>query len=892
MSWFSRVLNVGRGRRLNTQLDDEFRFHIASRAEELMRQGMTADEAQEQAKRLFGNALMLRDSSRDAKMSTRLESIVRDIRFGLRLFRKYPSVTAAAILSLSLTIGACTGAFSLINALILRPLPVDDPQSLVYAVYRSPGDPEDSASFNYPVFERMRAAGGAQIQLFGMSFSTRRDAVFDDAVGQSEKIDAQWISGDAFGILGVRSALGRLLAASDDRTPGQHPVAVISYDFWQRRFGGSAAVLGRWVTVREKALQIIGVAEQGFTGVEPGTMTDLWAPTMMWADDAISNPGWSWFRVWGRLRPDVRIEQAQARLQPVFASFRRDYATRLPADAPSSQIEQYVNTPVRLLSAANGPSGVRKNFGRALWILGAVAALVLLIAAANVASLLLARASTREREFALRIAIGAGRWRLMQQILIESAMLTLVSMALGALMGQVAGRQVVQLLSPSNAMIRLDVSLDWRVLAFLGCVGGVVTLVFGLAPALRGSAVRPYDALKAGGGKYSARLGVFQPFVAAQVVFGFIVLFLGGLLLTSFARLVRADLGFDTNQLIIARVESPELRESGPKALVYWKQLLDRLGETSGVQSVSLSGWALFEGSTSSRSVRFPGRSPEAFEPYYLPVSPGFFKTMRIELLEGRDLEWRDVRSGGDSAVVVNERFARRYFPGESAVGRKFSYVNGNNPPISQEIVGLVRDAKYASVRDAAPPTVYLPQWPSGWAELQLRTPLEPSALATRLRETLPQVHSTLRLADLTMQATLVDNVLVKERLLALLSAFFVVVSLVLVCVGLYGVLNYNVVQRTREIAIRLALGSRRSTVIGLVLSQLALVIGIGAMLGVAGGVASSRLIKAVLYDVEPSDASSLAFPLILLLGICAAASLLPALRAVRIDPTAALRSE
>jgi hypothetical protein len=400
MSWLSRVLNVGRGRRVNAQLDDEFRFHIASRAEELMRQGMTADKAQEQAKRLFGNALVLRDSSRDIKMSARLESIVRDVRFGLRLFRKYPSVAAAAILSLSLTIGACTGAFSLINALILRPLPVADPQSLVYAVYRPPGDAEDSASFNYPLFERMRAASGAQIQLFDMSYSMRRDAVFDDAAGQSERIYAQWISGDAFTILGVRSALGRLLAASDDRTPSQHPVAVISYDFWQRRFGGNPAVLGRWVTVREKALQIIGVTEPG----------------------------------------------------------------------------------------------------------------------------------------------------------------------------------------------------------------------------------------------------------------------------------------------------------------------------------------------------------------------------LRVELLDGRDLDWRDVRSGGDSAVVVNESFARRCFPGESAVGRKFCYVSGNNPPISQEIVGVVRDAKYASVRDAAPPTVYVPQWPAGWAELQLRTPVEPSVLASRLRETLPQVHSTLRLTDLTQQATLVDNVLVKER--------------------------------------------------------------------------------------------------------------------------------
>jgi predicted permease len=891
MPWLSRLVNLVRAQRLNDDLDDERQFHLTARTEDLVRQGMSPEDAHAQARRQFGNALSLRDSSRDIRIWPRLESILLDVRFGLRLFRKNPTVTAAAVLSLSFGIGACAAAFSLINALMLRPLPVADPQRLVYAVYRSSTDTEDLASFNYPLFVRMRDASRTQIQLFGMSYTTRRDAVFDDAGGQSERVYAQWISGDALSILGVKPVLGRLFTASDDVTPGQHPVAVISHDFWQRRFGGNPAVLGRWLTVREKQLQIVGVTEVGFTGVEPGVMTDVWAPNMMWSDEALSSPAWSWFRVWGRLQPGVRAEQAQAQLQTTFTTFRREHVSGLPADTPTNRVAAYVNTPIRLLSASNGPSALRERFGRALWILGAVAILVLLIAAANVASLLLARTAARGREMALRISIGAGRARLIQQILIESVLLSIASCSLGAIVALTAAHNVVRLLSTSAFTIRLDVSPDWRVLAFLGCLGAAVTLVFGLAPALTASGMSPHEVMSSGGGRQTTRIGMFRPFVAAQVAFSFVVLFIGGLLLTSFSRLIRSDLGFDSSQVVIASVESPELREAGPAALAYWEQLVGRLAALPGVESVSFSGWGLFEGSSSSQSVRVPGRQGDAFEPYYLPTSPGFFETMRMRLLDGRDLEWRDVRSNS-AAVVVNESFVKRYFPGESPIGKRFSYVIGNRPPFPQEIVGVVQDAKYLSVREAAQPTVYAPQRSSGWAAVQLRTALEPSLLASLLRDALPEVHPTFRLTDLTLQSTLVDNTLVRERLLALLSGFFVLVATVLVGVGLYGVLSYTVIQRTREIGIRLALGSRGRAVVALVVFQMGVVVAIGLVLGVLGGMASSRLIATLLYEAKPSDVWSVAAPLVVLLATCAAASLVPAWRAVRVDPMTALRCD
>jgi len=892
MSWLSRFLNVLRRDRLNRELDDEIQFHLAARAEELARGGMSSQQATEQATRQLGNPLLLRESSRDVKQFPRLESILMDIAFGLRLCRKNTIVTAAAVVSLSLGIGACTAAFSLIDALILRPLQVNDPERLVYAVYLSPGDPDDRAFFNYPLFERMREASRSQVQLFGMSFQSRQDAMFDDAGGQPEKVYPQWISGAALPLLGIKPALGRLLTGSDDLKPGQHPVAVLSYDFWSRRFGRNPGVLGRWVTVREKQLQIVGVAEKGFTGVEPGIHTDLWVPNMMWEGAALASPGWSWFRIWGRLQPGATADQARAILQTVYTNFRRERASGMRADVPRDSVERFIQTPFYLRSAAKGPSGLRQSFERPMWVLGIIAVLVLLIACSNVASLLIARAAARDREMALRLSIGAGRGRLIQQMLIESALLSIASCLLGVLLASQAGPLITDMLSTSQSVVRLDLRLDWRVLCFLTAAGSLTTFLFGLAPALRASLASPNDALKSGSGKQTARIGLFRPLVAAQTAFSFLVLFVAGLFLASFAKLIRTDLGFDRNNLVVIEVEARDLRQGGQKAFAVWRQLLDRLKESPGIQSASLSGWGLFGGSSSTQNLRIPGRPVDAFEHHYLPISPRFLETMRIRLVGGRDFEWRDGQQEPPSAVIVNESFARRNFPGESPLGKRFFQVGRGGTLIAQDIVGIAGDVKYSSVRDATPPTVYALLRPESWAALQVRTQLEPAALAALLRNELPHVHPAFRMTGVTLQSTLVDNTLVRERLLALLSGFFSIVAIVLVAVGLYGVLSYGVVQRTREIGIRVALGARPLRVVSLVLSELGLVTLIGLVLGLAGGVAASRFITALLYDVKPWDIWSIAAPLACLLFACSLSALLPALRAARVDPTTALRYE
>jgi predicted permease len=392
---------------------------------------------------------------------------------------------------------------------------------------------------------------------------------------------------------------------------------------------------------------------------------------MMWDDRAISDSAKRWFRIWGRLQPGVPPDQARAVLQTVFTSFRREQAAMLFGDGPRDRKQRFIQTSLYLRSAANGPSGLRREFEPALWVLASVAALVLLIACANVAGLLIARAAARDREIALRISIGAGRGRLVQQMLIESALLSIASCALGTLLAAAAAPRIVSLLSTSHSVVRLDLQLDWRLLAFLACVAALVTCLFGFAPALRASAVSPNDALKSGG-KHTVRIGLFRPLVAAQTAFSFVVLFVAGLCLSSFAQLVKTDVGFDRNNVVIVEMEAKELRDGGAKALVVWEQLLARLREHPAIQSAGLSGWGLFEGRGRNKSIRVPGREVDGYDPWYLPVSPGFFDTMGIRLVDGRDLEWRDVEPESPTAVIVNKSFARRYFPGESPLGKRF----------------------------------------------------------------------------------------------------------------------------------------------------------------------------------------------------------------------------
>jgi predicted permease len=886
------MANVFRSSAIDRTLDEEMQFHIEARVDDLVAAGMTREAAELAASRQFGNRLRIRESSRDVKLLPWVESVFKDIRFALRMFRKHIVITGAAIASLTLALGACLAAFSLIDALILRPLPVREPERLVYLSFPtySAGSPVGT-NFSWPLFSRLRDAARSDVELFATSSDeTRRRVTFGNAEAEDE-VRVQFVTGNAFSVLGVGPAVGRLLAPSDDVTPGAHAVAVVSHSFWRRRLGSDPSVVGSTFTFGEKRLEIVGVAQESFTGIEPGRLVDLWVPIAMYdaGGFTFTNREWNWLGVLGRLNPGVTSERARNVLQAPFSQFRRELmAGRRGPENPPERIERYVNTPLALESAANGPSGLRQRFDRPLWILSILVGLVLLISVSNLANLYLARAAAREREMSVRLSIGAGRSRLIQQMLIESGLLAAVASVLGLLFARVAGQSIIEMLAPSTSPVYLELRTDWRLLAFLCIAGTLTTILFGLAPAVRASRVAPIGALRGRESRTTSRSGLPRPLVALQVSFSLAILFVAGLLLVSFERLANTDVGFATDGVLLVRLESRD-RLDPDIARMAARQLLDRVRGVPGVASASLSAWPLFSQGGSISLVRVPGHETDTFSPPHMPVSPGFFDTMRIRLLEGRDFIPSDSEPVQPTAVIVNEAFARRYFGATSPIGRAYDRT-GQPPPVRQEIVGVVTDVRLSDLRSPPPPTVYVPL--RGLGTMQVRTASDPLALTAAIDREVRATHPSLRVTEFGLQATRVSNTLLRERLLAMLSGFFAAVGLLLAAVGLYGVLSYSVARRTREIGIRMALGARSGALVVAIVKDAAVMTGVGIVVGLAEGFYLSRLVKGLLHDVHPTDAFSIALPVGLLLLTAFFAAVPAARRASQLDPVEALRSD
>jgi predicted permease len=893
MSWWSRIANVFRAGRVESDLDAELQFHLEERISELMATGLSRDAAAAQVARRFGNPLRWREQSRDVKLLPGLDSILRDVRLGFRMLRKNAVVTGAALVSLSLALGACIAAFSLVDALILRPLPVRHPAQLVYLTFPTyePERPEGE-TFNDPTFTRLRDAGRGHVDLFAMSTQVIRPVIFADAGGEKEPVRTQYVSGNAFEKLGIGSAAGRVIVSDDDTAPGAHPVAVVSHAFWMRRFGGDPAVIGRWFTLGTRQLQIVGVTEPQFTGIEPGRPTDLWMPYAMYDPRAFGNFSFNWFRVLGRLHENIRHEQAQSVLQAAFTNLRREYASQPFSRSRSPEtIKRFIETPLYLRSAANGPSPLRRQFERSLWILVSIAALVLLIAGSNIANLYLARTAAREREMALRLSIGAGRGRLIQQLLVESAIVAAVASVLGLLFATAAAPTVVGMLAPPDDPVHLDFRFDWRLLGFAAGLTLLTTALFGLVPALRASGVAPLAALKTVGSRSGARAGVMRPFVAMQVAFGLVVLFVGSLLVLSFARLSSVNPGFASSDVLLLSLDLVQKVDPGQQRTALL-QVLERLRHVPAVQAVSSAEYNVL-GRAWTYNVRVPGTQFETIETTMAPVTPGFFETMRIPVVAGRAFVSRDMIPENRTAIVVNEAFATRYYGRDPAVGRTLEARFGMDDDTSgqYEILGIVADTRH-DLRRAAAPTIYilLPLRSNG--TIHVRAAGDPIALGSRLREEVRAASPLFRVTTIRPQSAIVDQTLLRERLLALLSGFFALVGLVLAAVGLYGVLSYAVVQRTREIGIRVALGARRVRIVRSVIADASGAAIVGTVCGLAGGLYVSRFVQALLFEVTPLDFWSMALPLGLLLLTAGLAAVLPALRATRVDPVIALRYE
>jgi putative ABC transport system permease protein len=893
MSWLSRVLNAVRPSGVDRALDDEMTFHIECRIRDLVATGMTREAAAAMARRQFGNRLLLREQSRDVKLLPSLDSLLRDVRLGARMLLKNRLVTAAAILSLSLALGACMAAFSLVDALILRPLPVHQPERLIYLTY--PGTNPDTAEddvFSDPAFSRLRDAGRGRVDLFAMSYPNKPRVTFDVGSGEREMVRAQFVSGDAFERLGVSPAAGRVLTMEDDLRPGGHPVAVLSHAFWMQRFGGDRGIVGRWLVVHgakeERQFQIIGVTEPRFSGIEPGYSTDVWMPYAMQNPSAFGNGTYRTLRVIGRLKDDVVVEQVHGVLQAAFTNLRRDdVVNTFAANTPTDRVTRFINAPLHVRSAATGPSSLRARFQRSLWVLSVIAALMLLIAGSNVANLFLARIAAREDEMSLRLSLGAGRGRLVQQMLIESTIVVGVSCLIGVMFATVAAPAVVGMLRSADDPVLLDLRVDWRFVAFISGMTLLSGALLGLAPALRASRVAPMVALKAKGGRMSSRARAMRPFVVIQVAFSLIVLFVGGLLVRSFVTLTSVNPGFVSDVLIVSWEPVQRIESNQQRAAVL--QVLDRLRDLRGVAAASAAEFDVL-GRPWRNEIPVPGTAREAIEVTMAPVTPGYFETMQIPLLAGRNFARADFDRDDPTAVIVNESFAKRYFGREPAVGRLFDARFGRTRT-PNEVLGVVADVRY-DLRKPPAPTIYMLLPLDSFRSLQIRVAGDAETIVARLREEVRAATPLLRVTSVTSQAALVHRTVVRERLLALLSGFFSLIGLVLTAVGLYGTLSYAVVQRTREIGIRVALGAPALGAVRSVLTDSAITTLIGAACGVAGGLYAARFVKAMLFEVTPLDVSSLALPLGTLLLAALVAAAVPAWRAARIDPVIALRSE
>jgi predicted permease len=892
MSWLSRFINALRPKPLDDDLRDELADHLERRAADLRKQGLSDEDARRQAALRFGNATQLREQSREIRLSTILETTLQDLRYAVRGMRKSPAFALTAILSLALAIGANTAIYSIVDAALLRPLPVPEPERLFTLAtpnIEEPGsEPHmERESFSYPMYQQFRAAAGDSARLALFSYLWGRQSVqIPDAGAPVERAVQQYVSGEAFEILRVSPALGRLFSAQDDRVPGGHPVAVISHDYWQRRFHTDPHILGQRLRVGETVYSIIGVARQGFFGVEPGKFVDIWLPAMMYNKAALTSPSWSWFRILGRLSQGATPAVLQARLQPALRDHDEELLQRSPTLPPSIR-KQYRDLVLRVNPGAVGASAFREIFARPLWIVWGVAAGILLIACANVASLLLARSSARSAEMAMRISLGAGRSRLVRQLLTESLLLAAMAGGFGWAMARLAAPALVAMLSRENDPVRFALAMDTRALLFCAAVCTLATVFFGLLPAWQASGAQPMLELRgvrAQAGKL--RLGRF--FVGIQVAFAFCLVIAGASFLFSLRNLFAVEKGFDAQGVAVIDV-SNELTRKEAQA-VFLDQFQRRIAALPGIQDATTAEVAIFEELTITGQVTLPGKPPsEKYEIFYR-ISPGYFATLRTPLLSGRDFEPRDRHARGTGQpvpAIVNQAFAERYFGGENPLGKTFQ-----RAPVNHRIVGVAANAHYASLREGAEPIVYTPLEGGSYFALHVRSPLDLGSVVRMVEREATAMGSGTRVREVTTLETLVGNTLLKEKLLAGIGGAFAFLGLLLAAIGLFGLLNYSVTRRTKEIGIRAALGARPPALIFLVLNDMFSMIAAGLIVGLVGSLAFMTLVRSLLFGIRPLDPLVITTAAAVFLAAAFIAGGLPASRAANIDPMVALRHE
>jgi len=831
-----------------------------------------------------------------------VETLWQDLRQGLRLLRLNPGFTTVALLSLALGIGANTAIFQLLDAVLLRMLPVKDPQELVEvridARHGRSGDfINDHAELTTAQWEQLRD----QQQVFSGIFAWAPDNFNLAPGGEVKKAPGLWVSGDYFNVLGVRPALGRLLSRVDDHRGCGLPGAVISYPFWQHEYQGDRAVIGSKLSLNGSPVEIIGVTSPGFYGLDVGGSFDVALPicgatAIDGENSPIDRPYVWWLTAMGRLKTGISQSQAVAQLNSFASALFHD---TLPPSWKGERVQEYLDFRFKMLPAESGVSSLREQYSTPLWLLLGIAALVLLIACANLANLMLARASAREREIAVRLAVGASRWRIIRQLLVEGFLVAACGALLGFFLAQWLSRSLVAFLSTTGNSLFVDLRPDLPILAFTMSIAMLTCILFGLAPAVRATRVSPQVAMKAGSRGATTdqeRFGLRRLLVVAQVAMSLVLLF-GAILFTRTLRnLLTVQTGFQQTSILVTDLDFSRLNIPKPDRVEYKRQLLERVRELPGVASAAQAMIVPISGSGTGDDVWMSGSERgKAKSSWFNSVSSDYFKTLGTTLLAGRDFNDTD-RPTSPKVAIVNEEFARQFTGGQNPIGQTFRREPTSlEPELEFQIVGLVKNTKYFELREEPHVIVYLPaaQEPRQTSGLQLviRSSAPFSSLTSRIKsvalEMDPQIAITFRNFH-----TMIDESLLQERLMATLSGFFGFVAALLATVGLYGVVSYMVIRRTNEIGIRMALGADRAGILKMILREAGVLLTIGVGLGVVLSIVGARTAHALLYGLKSYDPMTLLVSVALLAIVALVASSLPAQRASKLDPMVALREE
>ena len=912
-AWLRRSVELLTKRRRDREFAAELESHLQLHIEDNLCAGMTPEAARRDALMKLGGVEQTKENYRERRGLPFFESLLRDLRFAVRMLSKSPGFTAAAVLTLAMGIGANTAIFSLLNAVMLQSIPVRHPEQLVVLRWSAHSRPENlgtgsygdcqwvpgavqSCSFSFPMYKALAAHTDTFSGVLAMAGAGQLDL---SGNGAASIVNGELVSGNYFETLGVSAALGRTIQPSDDRLSAPL-VIMLNYGYWQSAFGGAPDVIGRTVRLNGSPFTIVGVVDAQFTRLTPGKSHDLWIPL---SQAASLQPAWNnqrrglddatnwWLAIIGRLKQGLSLAQAQAATNLVFRNEALHGANPVFKDANNPQ--------VALLPAQKGLAGIRQYYDEPIYVLSAAVGIVLVIVCANLAALLLARATAREKEMAVRLALGAGKGQIIQQLLMESLLLSFAGAALGVLFADWSAEALAAYISRNAySTLFIDTRPDAKVLAFAVATALLTGILFGLAPAFRGSRVNVGPALKdSSGGSAGAakatgrRIGLGSCLVVAQVALSVVVLAGAGLLVRTLTNLRKVNPGFDTHNVLLFGINPSLAGYKVERMQTLYRELQARFASVPAVISASYSSDTLLSDGLWTSGVHIEGQPKDStVETDMLAVGPEFFETMRLPLVWGRTFTQSDLQSER-TVAVVNRTFVQRFLAGKNPIGVHLGGTTPSGKEVEREIVGIVGDAKYENLRKNIEPTTYVPLQ-EGAAHFAIRASTDAEAMIPVVRQVVASVDDNLPLFDIRTQTATIDRSLFNERLVAQLSSFFGAVALILACVGLYGLLSYEVARRTREIGIRTALGAQRREIFRLVLRQgLALTL-FGAFVGIAAAIGVTRYLGSLLYGVAATDPLTFVTIAFTLLTVALLACYIPSRRATRVDPITALRYE